>query len=350
MLIGREFHSIIENIFIDVIGVYDNEQLKVNCPKCQNRYSLTYPDGKFNLEINTRKRVFKCWKCSEERNGGFYGNLKYLIKKYGSYNDYLIYNSYAKIFQANDYYVDNLDEEEIEVHLPEEYISFKDMDINNNEHIKAYNYCIIDRKLSRDTILNDNIGFCLKGRYWGRIIFPSYDQYNELNYFTSRTFKGQKPTYLNPQANKNKIIFNENKINFNHTIYLVEGIFDYYALPINTTMLLGKDIGEYLFSRLKKHKPNIVMLLDPDAYYNTIRVINKLKIIYSGCEDKLKFVPLRGKNDIDNLKNKYGKKHLIKLLKNKRELDIEDIFSGIKYMNFNEQGEYISSGSTTIYK
>ena len=63
MIKGQEFHAIIQNIFGDVHGYMQTEQLQVNCPRCQEREGLSYPDGKYNLEINTGKRMFRCWKC-----------------------------------------------------------------------------------------------------------------------------------------------------------------------------------------------------------------------------------------------------------------------------------------------
>ena len=60
MIRGQEFHSIIENVFGDVQGLMQSEQIQVNCPQCQEREGLSEPDGKFNLEINTGKRMFRC--------------------------------------------------------------------------------------------------------------------------------------------------------------------------------------------------------------------------------------------------------------------------------------------------
>ena len=62
MVRGQEFHAIIQNVFGEVNGLQISEQLQVNCPYCQEREGLAYPDGKFNLEINTAKRKFRCWK------------------------------------------------------------------------------------------------------------------------------------------------------------------------------------------------------------------------------------------------------------------------------------------------
>ena len=62
MIRGLELHSIIQSVFNDVNGISQSEQLQTNCPRCQEREGLSYPDGKYNLEINTSKKMFRCWK------------------------------------------------------------------------------------------------------------------------------------------------------------------------------------------------------------------------------------------------------------------------------------------------
>ena len=94
MVKGKEFHPIIEKIFVDVNNLYNSEQIQVNCPRCQEREGLRYPDGKYNLEINTAKRVFRCWKCEEPR---FSGSLGKLIRLFGSEIHYELYKSYASL-------------------------------------------------------------------------------------------------------------------------------------------------------------------------------------------------------------------------------------------------------------
>ena len=108
MVKGQEFHAIIQNIFEDVNGYLQSEQVQVNCPRCQEREGLPYPDGKFNLEINTGKRKFHCWKCDEPK---FSGSLKRLIYLYGSKSDYDLFKSYATIYTNNYSYENNDDEQ-----------------------------------------------------------------------------------------------------------------------------------------------------------------------------------------------------------------------------------------------
>lgn len=299
------------------------EQIQVNCPKCQEREGLLYPDGRYNLEINTRIRKFHCWKCE---GPPFKGSLGRLIRILGSQSDYEQYKDLAGSFF--DYNVKG-DEKEFEViKLPEEFIPFKNLDIDDPDHMEAYSYLTLERKISRELIDKYNMGFCIEGYYKNRVVLPSYDDEGELNYFITRSFNGKKPPYLNPKANRDAIIFNEYLINWDSTVFLVEGGFDFFAIPVNTIPLLGKTLTSELFFRLKKHKPHIVIVLDPDAFNDSIGIYDQLNAIYFGEEYKVKIVKLnKGKLDIDDINLKYGKKEVINQLYSARRLqDVDYVY------------------------
>lgn len=326
MIRGQEFHAIIQNVFGDVNGYLQSEQVQVNCPHCQERDGLSYPDGKFNLEINTGKRMFRCWKCDEPQ---FSGSLGRLIKIFGNTVDYEMYKSYAGIFQ--DYIFDEDEKEYIQVKLPEEMILFSQMKINIPEHFEAYNYLVNERKLSRDIILNYRLGFCTTGKYTSRIIIPSYDKNGEVNYFVSRYYGNdqkirKKMPYLNPKADKDVIIFNEGLVNWDSTVYLVEGAFEMLSFPVNSIPMLGKTLSTTLFIKLKELKPDVVVLLDPDAYKNSVELFYMLETIYIGCEERVKIVKLPTKDDLDELRKNQGIDEVIKCLYSARGLVLDDYF------------------------
>lgn len=325
MIRGQEFHAIIQNVFGDVNGHMDSEQVQVNCPHCQEREGLSYPDGKFNLEINTGKRMFRCWKCDEPK---FSGSLGRLIKTFGSRVDYEMYKSYAGIIQ--DFTFDD-EREIIQVKLPDEMISFSQMDITNSEHFEAYNYLVNERKISRDIILRYRLGFCITGKYAKRIIIPSFDSKGEVNYFVGRYYGTdpkirKKMPYLNPHADKDVIIFNEGLINWDSTVYLVEGAFEMLSFPVNIIPMLGKTLSTTLFLKLQELKPDVVVLLDPDAYKNAVELFYTLSTIYVECDEKVKIVKLPTEEDLDELRKNQGIDEVIKSLYGARGLVIDDYF------------------------
>lgn len=311
--------GIITNAFGKLKNDKHIDQVQVNCPHCAKLYNNYEPDNKFNLEINLSKRVYKCWKC--EISGPIPKLLKYYAKK-----EY--YNLYIENFDEIDFILDkNEDDDEIykRVILPKEFIPFSKMDTDLPSHLEAYNYIRYTRGISDKTINDLNIGFCDEGYYKDRILIPSYNKNNELNYFITRTYNNNKVTYLKPNIHQD-IIFNENKLDWNSTVYIVEGVFDYISIPINTLCLLGKEFIPYTFEKVIKYKPPLIFILDPDAIKQTIKYIN---IFNNMSINNIKFVELPNDYDIDKLRLKIGENNLPDyIFKNSKELTDLDI---IKY-------------------
>ena len=121
------------------------------------------------------------------------------------------------------------------------------------------------------------IGFCDVGDHNGRIIIPSYNNKGELNYYISRSWDpNSRYKYKNPQAEKDKIVFWENMIDWDKDIYLVEGAFDGIFLP-NSIPMLGKHMSELLFETIYNNaKGDIIICLDADAWDNATKLYHEL--------------------------------------------------------------------------
>lgn len=313
-LIGRIFDDIKNEGF---------EQIQVNCPRCQERDDLSEPDGKYNLEINLRKKKFRCWKCDEPF---FSGDLKYLVRLYGSVDDIKEYREYE---DANlDALID--DDEKVvikDVELPHEFIPFTSLDTSNPDHMEAYNHLVFERKINYETIVKFRLGFCVEGRYKKKIVIPSYDANGKINYYASRTYdKYAKIKHDNLKSSKDAIIFNEGYIEWDSTVYLVEGPFDFLSFHVNTIPILGKVLGEKLFFKIKEKKPDIIVILDPDAWKNAMGLYQQLLTIYYDCEEKVKIVKMKtDKNyDLDELKRFEGISAVIAQIKEARQLRDDD--------------------------
>lgn len=328
MVEGIQFHGIIQNIFgTNITGLNIDSQLSVDCPRCAELYNNGLPDGKQNLNISTSSGVFSCWKCAEPK---FSGTLGRLIREYGTEGDYEMYKSLG----GNDfnYNYEEIDEDStpIIIDLPEEFILFSDMDITNKSHLEAYNYMVIDRKISREILNKYHIGFCVTGEYAKRIIIPSYNEFGDTNYFVGRNYDPKVPNkykYKNPKADKNRIIFNEGFINWDSSVYLVEGAFEMLSFPVNCIPMLGKTIYDKLFLKLKEMRPQVVITLDPDAYKSAIELYYKLKSIYVDCEEKVSIVVLPTEEDLDELRKNKGHDEVIKVLYSARKLNVDDYFN-----------------------
>ena len=84
-----------------------------------------------------------------------------------------------------------------------------------------------------------------------------------------------KMKYKNPESKKEEIIWNEHLIDWDNTIYLVEGVFDSIFLP-NSIPMLGKKMSEKLFEKLYNRAKKIVIVLDGDAWQDAENLYHKL--------------------------------------------------------------------------
>lgn len=264
---------------------------------CQISYDCVICDEgnhKGNLEVNYGKFLFKCWSCSDVNN--MQGPLGKLIDRFGTKKQKKLY----RVLQPEEI---KPKEKKIEkLKLPEHFTLFKDSSPVYPVYKQAYNY-LKQRGITDDIIERYGIGFCDKGSHSGRIVVPSYDIKGELNYYIARSWDvNSRAKYKNPQAEKDKIIFNESLINWDDDIYLVEGVFDGFFLP-NSIPMLGKHMSELLFNTIYENvKGNIIIALDGDAYKNAVKLYHELNggTLYG----KIKIVKLPVDKDVCDLLGK----------------------------------------------
>ena len=138
--------------------------------------------------------------------------------------------------------------------------------------VKKYLY---ERGLNNNDFIKYQIGYATSGNFGGRVIIPSFDQSNQLNYFIARSYDGNFFKYKNPEVSKD-IIFFENLINWNTPIILCEGVFDAIAIKRNAIPLLGKTISDTLYKKIITSKVNdIYIALDKDAQKRAIEIAHK---------------------------------------------------------------------------
>ena len=145
-----------------------------------------------------------------------------------------------------------------------------------------------------------NIGFCYQGPFENRIIIPSYDEEDNLNYFVARSYLSRtKMKYKNPEVDKDTLIWNDHLINWDEPVYIVEGAFDSIFLP-NSIPMLGKFMTNILFNKLYDNAKKIVIVLDPDAWNDAEKLYHKLNC--GKLMNKVWIVKLEGDKDIADLK------------------------------------------------
>ena len=255
MLSHHEKQEVI-NILNGVLGVgtsMKNDEQAHYCPFCHHH--------KKKLQINLKTQYWHCWVCDAKGR-----KIQRLLKRL-----HVDSRKLKKIYEiyGDDYvvYSKETEEEKVELRLPSEFKSLLKVPTGKVKPVyrKALRY-VKDRGITKEDITRYNIGYCDTGMYSNRIIIPSYDSDNRLNYFIARSIHSEeKFKYKNPPVSKNVIMF-ENQINWNEPITLVEGVFDAMAVKRNAIPILGKFIPKTLNDTIyKKGVQSINILLDGDA-------------------------------------------------------------------------------------
>ncbi len=254
MLSHHERQEVI-NILNDTLGIgtsMKNDEQAHYCPFCHHH--------KKKLQINLKTQQWHCWVCDAKgkriqrllkRLNVNTHKLKKIYEIYG--DDYVVYSKESE-------------EEKVELRLPSEFKSLLKVPDGFNPTFKRVVEYAKQRNLTTEDIRRYNIGYCDGGHYAGRIIIPSYDSDNRINYFIARSvFPDESFKYKNPPVSKNVIMF-ENQINWDEPITLVEGVFDAMAVKRNAIPILGKFIPKKLNENIyKKGVKAINIFLDEDA-------------------------------------------------------------------------------------
>lgn len=275
-------------------------QYQFNCPICSAEKGLR-TDNKYNLEVNLDKNVYNCWSCTDN-----HGSIKKLVKLWGNRD----HKRRLKILLPDDITVSSDGLKEVFDGLPKEYI-YLGSNYKSPTKEKALKY-LKSRGLGNDFIEKFKLGFAEKGKYGGRVILPSYDEIGNVNFFTTRTFTGQKPKYLNPKTEKNDIIYNEHLLSWYSTIYFVEGPFDHLVVP-NSIPGLGKIMSDEVFKKISDNAcADIIILQDGDAWNNSVELYKKLN--QGKLRDRIRIIKLPEKYDISKIYELFGKDGISKVL------------------------------------
>lgn len=255
MLSHHEKQEVI-NILNDVLGPgtsMKNDEQAHFCPFCHHH--------KKKLQVNLKTQYWHCWVCDAKGR-----KIQRLLKRL-----HVDSRKQKKLFEiyGDDYvvYSKDTEDEKVELRLPSEFKSLLKVPTGKIKPVyrKALKYAE-ERGITKEDITRYNIGYCDTGMYSNRIIIPSYDLDNRLNYFIARSIHSEeKFKYKNPPVSKNVIMF-ENQINWSEPITLVEGVFDAMAVKRNSIPILGKFIPTKLNEAIFKNRvKNINILLDEDA-------------------------------------------------------------------------------------
>lgn len=213
------------------------------------------------LGVSLGSGGWKCWVCPSKG-----GSIQQLFKK--------LNQDPSKIQLARELWAEKQVYQKKETNesfkLPKE---FKPLWIESGSFFyqKAKGY-LYSRGVTEMDILKHRLGYCETGRYSDMVIFPSYDENNQLNFFSGRSYLSN-PTFkfaIPTEIEKNQI-FDESLVNWSEPLILVESKLDAIVVRRNAIPLYGKQINHKLRERIiNSEVPKIIFCLDGDALQDAL--------------------------------------------------------------------------------
>jgi len=288
---SSELTSLVNKVLKEVGRLRKGNNLTYHCPKCHHR--------KRKLEVCLDEPYkFHCWTC-DLKGRGLHGLFKVANADQSSFSilEKLV-GTRNQTRDAEILFKDKVIRDlnyapstRVEVHqLPYDFRSLAEND-NSLEYKIAKKYAT-KRGISMCDVVKHNIGYCTKGPFANRLVVPSYDKDNNLNFYSCRSYYDDGFKYKNAEFSKNIIGF-ENLVDFDFPIYLCEGALDAIALRRNAIPLFGKTPSQKLKSTIVQSKcPEVNIVLDDDALGSAIKIAQWLHSIGK----IVKLVKLKGKD------------------------------------------------------
>lgn len=259
LLVQSEVQGLIEIAFKEKGRLRKGNNLQLHCPFCNHR--------KRKLEVSLESHKWNCWVC------GAKGRSIYGLFRKMKVSDSLIDRLQKVLPRDASTHTTTVTDNDVTppLELPLEFKSLLDGSMSI-AHKAAMRYAK-KRKLTTLDIIKYNIGYCDSGEYKDRLIFPSYDSDNHLNFFSARSYYDDVYLkYKNPEADRN-IIGYENLVDFRFPITLCEGQLDAIAIKRNVVPLFGKVPSHKLMMILMSELVReIFIVLDDDAISTAINL------------------------------------------------------------------------------
>ncbi len=273
--------NFIKKLSLNYKNSKDSPEIAIWCPFCNNNNK-----NKLKMIVNVEKNLFHCFVCNSKGK-----NIIFLIKKLNpsSFNEAKIYfgeNSSV----INDEWLNilnELDDFEVEqekqdiVEIPEGFmlcalnLNSKDPDVRD-----VVNYAL-RRGCSEHKMWLLRLGVSNHPQFRRSLIVPSLDENGNINFYTCRRIDAETTDmykYINCNASRVKIVFNELNINWKKPLTIVEGPLDLLKTNDNATCLLGSALPKdsALFKKIVKNQTPVILALDKDAISKTLKIADDL--------------------------------------------------------------------------
>lgn len=319
MKLNRNIKRKLAQYFKQRLGMYDYRRgwMKGTCPYCGR-------DKKYGVNIENNRT--HCFRCNVRPNP-----IQVIIELEVEVSNYAEALHYLQAFDGADY-----------LETPQEYLPEKDtilpegyssIVIGNGRLGKAARSYMKSRGFDVYDLAMRGVGYCKKGKYFGRIIVPFYEK-GQLVYFNARKFMGGGRKFDNPQIEefgigKSMLIYNVDALHIYNRIYVVESATNALTLGENSIGGGGKVFSSYQISKILQSKATeIVIILDPDAYKEAIQLamalINHKKIKLVRLPEKL-YIRSKKKAISKVDVNEIGRKRTMRYVKKSPWLQFQDL-------------------------
>lgn len=251
--------SFLDNILGTYIPQQRNEYVW-HCPFCSHH--------KLKLAINLSSGQWHCWVCQTKGR-----SLFSLLKRMDVPKTRI--SELAKLLDQEWKFVKPEEKTETNLILPFEYkplwkVGSRDLE---GRHALAY---LNRRGITMTEVMKYQLGYCVTGEYFGRVIIPSYDENFKLNFFVGRSYYESTMPYKNSRISKNIVGF-ESLVSWNFPIVICEGPMDAMAIRRNAIPLFGSILQSELRDKLLLNEvTDVYLALDADARKQTYQIAHDL--------------------------------------------------------------------------
>ncbi len=256
----------IEEIFPN--GAWKNDyEYVIYCPYC--------PEGDHSshshCHVNPAKGVFHCFRCGES------GSAKRLINEHGGAVELVTEEVVTKAKQPTT-----------------DFSQFrKVLGTEGSLDRMAFTY-LKERNITKKDIDKYDIRYSTHGRYYGRVLFPMYENKQVVSFVGRSFLHFIEPSYLFPHRDETilttaEAIFGYDRMqeNLSDSLVLTEGVFDAIAvdragskaLPtFQAVALMSKSLSQgQLIKLLKLHEgTRFYIMLDADAHEDALLIARRL--------------------------------------------------------------------------
>lgn len=233
----------------------NKDYYQFNCPFCNHH------KPKLGVSINSGR--WKCWVCSVRGK-----SVSILFKKLNVGD--------SRLIEANSLWKDST---LTVVHDPVSSLSlppeFKPL-WNRSESFfykKAIGF-LKSRGVTDQDIIKHRLGYCESGSFSDMVIFPSYTESGQLNFFSARTYNPHSYIKFSTVKGvvKSDVIFDDMLVNWQEPIILCESKLDAIVIRRNAVPLYGKQLTPRTKQKIiEEHCPAVIFCLDGDAMLDAIR-------------------------------------------------------------------------------